>query len=563
MNLKNWSILQKVAAAFGLIVFTLVLSDLLIESHYNEVEHKIHDELGGSNVPSLEQMAKLSYAVPLMRVHIYRYAFFTDSRKRDVILEQLDTVRGEIIESIEKYKEVAVDAVALEEINKLSDLLDEYWMWVGKTQKVVKSGAGAQAVQDTMAAYTDLYVEIEKHMRKMIAGNVESVNSSILISEASIAQSRFLLRLTIATTILISIFSLFFILKSVSVPMKKMAQRLKALSQGSVSGIEAANFGSDVIGKAEEAVYDTSLYLRDMAEAAKKIAGGDLTASIEPRSEDDVMGYAFKEMSGNLNLSVKAILENSQTLVTASEALSSTSVKLDSNVNEADEQTKYVANSAEQVSDGIQSVALSVKDMANTISKISDQTLAINDKINVTATAAESMSKETTNADAIADMIADIAAQTDLLALNAAIEAARAGEAGRGFAVVADEVKKLASSTTQATRNITEILSAVRSQAEIVQQGTVDVHNSAQAVVQAVEDQSQATNQIGGNMTEAAKSSKDIVAGLVSSATSVGKARSGASDVYKAADDLLKVAEELEKTMGVFKCSDTPSKSSG
>ena len=80
----------------------------------------------------------------------------------------------------------------------------------------------------------------------------------------------------------------------------------------------------------------------------------------------------------------------------------------------------------------------------------------------------------------IADIIGvidEIARQTNLLALNAAVEAARAGEAGRGFAVVASEVRSLAQRSSQAAKDIKDLITNSTGQ---VQEG-VELVNRAGA----------------------------------------------------------------------------------
>jgi methyl-accepting chemotaxis protein len=125
--------------------------------------------------------------------------------------------------------------------------------------------------------------------------------------------------------------------------------------------------------------------------------------------------------------------------------------------------------------------------------------------------ATDTLADQSKSIESILGLIRDIAGQTNLLALNATIEAARAGDAGRGFAVVAQEVKSLANQTAQATDEIAEKIAAIQSATKATVDTNVsirntveDVHNSAERIRRAMEEQAQTVTMITASVDETA-----------------------------------------------------------
>ena len=77
--------------------------------------------------------------------------------------------------------------------------------------------------------------------------------------------------------------------------------------------------------------------------------------------------------------------------------------------------------------------------------------------------------------------IEDIAFQTNILALNASVEAARAGTYGKGFAVVANEVGNLSTKSSEASKEITQLIEATIS---TIEKGLAATDHTAKSLVE-------------------------------------------------------------------------------
>ena len=142
------------------------------------------------------------------------------------------------------------------------------------------------------------------------------------------------------------------------------------------------------------------------------------------------------------------------------------------------------------------------------------------------ASAVDAMAKISQSSSKISDIIVvidEIARQTNLLALNAAVEAARAGEAGRGFAVVATEVRSLAQRSSQAAKDIKELI----------------VSSGAQ-----VEEGVRLVNQAGSSLNEIVKSITEVAGVVADIANASMEQSTGIEEVNRALTQMDEVTQQ-------------------
>src|SRR5712692_7212389 len=221
--------------------------------------------------------------------------------------------------------------------------------------------------------------------------------------------------------------------------------------------------------------------VRSLGEGLGKLAEGDLTFRLGDGFTD-----TYKQIRDDFNATIARLQETIEALAASVRDVASTAVEIASSTTDLSQRTEEQAASLEETSAAMEQISATVKNNAENArhaNQLAAGTREVADRGGaVVAQAVGAMSRIEGSSRKISDIIGvidEIARQTNLLALNAAVEAARAGEAGRGFAVVASEVRSLAQRSSQAAKDIKELITNSSGQ---VQDG-VDLVNTAGAAL--------------------------------------------------------------------------------
>jgi methyl-accepting chemotaxis protein len=302
--------------------------------------------------------------------------------------------------------------------------------------------------------------------------------------------------------------------------------------------------------------------LTKVTRLAQEISDGNLSYQAEPDSHDEL-----GRMMTSLNASVLKIRETMREINQGAQPVSAISSQVRSmnqtvsgSANGAKQQAGSANYLTENLSGTVQAVATNMEQISASILEISRNTasaaqvasqgVVCADETNVTVRRLANSSEEITR---VIDVITNIAEQTNLLALNATIEAARAGEAGKGFAVVANEVKELARGTTEAAKEIQQLVQTIQSDSRSTLEALTNITSIIQqmndlqaSIASAVEEQSAATSDVTQNVNRSADSVQNLAQEIASVTTSVATTADVFQETVEVAQQLAKISEQLE-----------------
>ncbi|MEM9725801.1 MAG: methyl-accepting chemotaxis protein, partial [Pseudomonadota bacterium] len=309
-------------------------------------------------------------------------------------------------------------------------------------------------------------------------------------------------------------------------------QRMMAELQSAFGAVVAAAVKGDFSVRAPENFADAEL--NDLAAGVNRLLDtvgegvdetGRVLAQVAAGNLRERMGGefdgAFDDLRRNVNDTVERLAELVGQIASTTESVSHSAAEITEGADDLASRAEQQASSLEQTAATMEEMSASIKSNADSSSSANslaaEATARAASGGEIVQGAVAAMNGIESSARQIADIISvidGIAFQTNLLALNAAVEAARAGDAGKGFAVVASEVRALAQRSSEASRDIRQLIETSAQQVASGVALVTETGASLDGIVAAIAQVEEAIGAIASASVEQAASVQEISAAI-------------------------------------------------
>jgi methyl-accepting chemotaxis protein len=349
---------------------------------------------------------------------------------------------------------------------------------------------------------------------------------------------------------------LYWIIRQVTKPIACMTAVMSALSRGDTSiQIPASMHCSEI-----DAMASALAVFKENAIEVGRLAEERENARVQAAQERQQL---LTGMSGEFDSIVSSVV---MAVTAGASQISGHIVRITEGMLDTDVLTKAVSSDTtayqktmEHVSAATEKLSNSVNAISHRVSESANMAAVTSEKAAVASRAVEDMSTQAACIGSVLELIRNIARQTNLLALNATIEAARAGEAGKGFAVVAAEVKSLANQSAQATERVEGSVQTILQSVETAVQQIHEITGAAQkarelaaGISSAVDEQSQATQEIAHQVGTISCSTQNITLSVTMASENINTAACALKDLQRDGSELLKQSYLLSEKSQEF-----------